>query len=148
MKFLICSFQPNSSCWWLRYLMWSWNTSCGWQVVVHLPWLTALLLMPWYHNEPRHKQQRWLEFAGNIPFFSEWLLGAKSTHVISISWHFNPQRAGPSYLSLNRSISWLLMPWLLTSPGHQQPWYWLCRICRSWSYLGKDFKYLCHINAE
>ena len=28
-----------------------------------------------------------------------------------------------------RSISWLLMPWLLTSPGHQQPWYWLCRVC-------------------
>ena len=35
---------------------------------------------------------------------------------------------GPSYLSLARSISWLLMPWLLTSPGHHQPWYWLCRI--------------------
>ena len=32
---------------------------------------------------------------------------------------------GPSYLSLIRSISLLLMPWLLTSPGHQQPWYWL-----------------------
>ena len=46
---------------------------------------------------------------------------------------------GPSYLGLTRSISWLLMPWLLTSPGHQQPWYWLCRICRSWSYLRKDF---------
>ena len=30
---------------------------------------------------------------------------------------------GPSHLSLTRSISWLLMPWLLTSPGHQQPWY-------------------------
>ena len=29
---------------------------------------------------------------------------------------------GPSYLGLTRSISWLLMPWLLTSPGHQQPW--------------------------
>ena len=40
---------------------------------------------------------------------------------------------GPSYLGLTRSISWLLMPWLLTSPGHQQPWYWLYRICRSWS---------------
>ena len=26
-----------------------------------------------------------------------------------------------------RSISWLLMPWLLALPGHQQPWYWLCR---------------------
>ena len=53
---------------------------------------------------------------------------------------------GPSLLGLTRSISWLLMPWRLTSPGHQQPWYWLYRICRSLSYLRKDFEYLCHIN--
>ena len=53
-----------------------------------------------------------------------------------------------SYLGLTRSISWLLMPWLLTSPGHQQQWHWLCRICRSWSYFRKDFKYLSHINVE
>ena len=46
---------------------------------------------------------------------------------------------GPSYLGLTRSISWLLMPWLLTSPGHQQPWYWLCRIGRLLSYLRKGF---------
>ena len=47
---------------------------------------------------------------------------------------FNPWRARElSYLGLTRSISWLLMPWLLTSPGHQQPWYWLYRICRSLS---------------
>ena len=39
---------------------------------------------------------------------------------------------GPSYLGLTRSISWLLMSWLLTSPGHQQPWYWLCRISLVW----------------
>ena len=49
---------------------------------------------------------------------------------------------GPSYLGFTRSISWLLLPWLFTSPGHQQPWYWLCRKCRPWSYLRKDFKYL------
>ena len=54
---------------------------------------------------------------------------------------------GPSYLGLTRSISWLLMPWPLTSPGHQQPWYWLCRICRSW-YLKRHFEYLCHTNVE
>ena len=54
----------------------------------------------------------------------------------------------PSYLGLTRSISWLLMPWLLTSPGHQQPWYWLYRIYRSFYYLRKCFKYLCQINAE
>ena len=55
---------------------------------------------------------------------------------------------GPSYLGLTRSISWLLMPWLLTSPGLQQPWYWLCRIGRFLSYLRKDFNYLSHINLE
>ena len=55
---------------------------------------------------------------------------------------------GQSNLCLTRSISWLMMPWLLTSPGHQQQWYWLWRICRSWSYLRKDYKYLCHINME
>ena len=48
---------------------------------------------------------------------------------------------GLSYLGLTRSISWLLMPWLLTSPGHQQPWYRLCRIDRFLSYLRKDLNY-------
>ena len=32
---------------------------------------------------------------------------------------------GQSYIGLTRSISWLLMPWLLTSQRHQQAWYWL-----------------------
>ena len=54
---------------------------------------------------------------------------------------------GPSYLGLTRSIAWLLMPWLLMSPGHQQPWYWLCRIGRFLSYLRKDFNYLHRINV-
>ena len=70
----------------------------------------------------------------------------RSVPVDSIDLTLNVR--GPSYLDLTRSISWLLMPWLLTSPGYQQPWYWLCRICRSWSYLRKDFKYMCHINVE
>ena len=55
---------------------------------------------------------------------------------------------GPSYLSLTRSISWQLMPWLLTSPGHQQPWYWLCKINKSLSCLRKNFNYLRRINVE
>ena len=46
------------------------------------------------------------------------------------------------------TISWMLMPWLLASPGHQQPWYWLCGIGRSLSCMRKDFIYLCHINVE
>ena len=55
---------------------------------------------------------------------------------------------GPSYLGLTRSISLLLMPWLLTSPGHQQQCYWLCRMGRLLSYLRKGFNYLRRINVE
>ena len=40
------------------------------------------------------------------------------------------------------------MPWLLASPGHQHPWYWLCRIGMFFSYLGKDFNHLCHVDVE
>ena len=65
--------------------------------------------------------------------------------MLSTMKHLTLNVRGPSYLGLTRSISRLLMPWLLTSPGHQQPWYWLSR---SWSYLRKDFKYMCHINVE
>ena len=54
---------------------------------------------------------------------------------------------GPSYLGLTRSISWLLVPWLLASPGHQQPWYWLCKISKSWSYMRNDFNYLWHVSV-
>ena len=32
----------------------------------------------------------------------------------------------PEYSGQTRSITWQLMTWLLASPGHQQPWYWLC----------------------
>ena len=37
------------------------------------------------------------------------------------------------------------MPWLLASPGHQHPWYWLCRIGISWSHLRKNFNYLYNV---
>ena len=55
---------------------------------------------------------------------------------------------GPSYLGLTRSISWLLMPWLLASPGHQQPWNLLCRMGRFMFYLKKNSNYLFHISLE
>ena len=40
--------------------------------------------------------------------------------------------------SMTRSITWLLMPWLLSSPGHQQPWYWMFwmnRTCLPWGWI-------------
>ena len=52
------------------------------------------------------------------------------------------------YFGSTRSITWLLMPWLLTSPGHQQPWYWLCKMGRSFSSKRKNFNYLLHLIVE
>ena len=40
------------------------------------------------------------------------------------------------------------MPWRRKSPEHQQPWYWLCRIGKFWSYLGKDFNYFYQVSVE
>ena len=76
---------------------------------------------------------------------------------ITRTWNMNYMTAelpltlnvrGPSYLGLVRSISWLLMPWLLASPGHQPPWYWRCKICKSQSCTRKDFNYLWHVSVE
>ena len=69
-------------------------------------------------------------------------------HTFSAHKYLTLNMRGLNYLCSTRSISWLLMPLLLSSPGHQQPWHWLCRIGRSLSYLRMDFNYLCHINVE
>ena len=44
--------------------------------------------------------------------------------------------------------TWLLMPWLLASPGHQHPRYWLSRIDKFLSYMRKDFNCLYHVSVE
>ena len=54
----------------------------------------------------------------------------------------------PQNFILIWSILWLLMPWLLVSPGQQQPWYWLHRIKGSFPYMRKDSIYLCHLSVE
>ena len=84
---------------------------------------------------------------GGIIAISEQSKGTLGTYFVGYIFSVN-NVWGPSYLGLTRSISLLLMPWLLASPGHQQPWYWLCRLDRSLSYLRKDFNDLCHINVE
>ena len=53
-----------------------------------------------------------------------------------ISWHLSLTLnvRGPSYLGLTRTISWLLMPWLLRSPGRKglrlvSGWGWCVCVC-------------------
>ena len=54
-------------------------------------------------------------------------------------FHLTLNVQGLSYPGLNKSISWLLMPWLLASPGHQQPWYWLCKLGLTWGRISTNF---------
>ena len=54
----------------------------------------------------------------------------------------------PKYSNRIRSIWWPTMPWSLELSGHQQPWYWLCRINRSLSSMMKDFNYLYHFSVK
>ena len=45
-------------------------------------------------------------------------------------------------------ISYVTMPWLLVSPGHQQPWLWICKIKRFFSSTRKEFNYQWHHNVK
>ena len=84
-------------------------------------------------------------------WFRQWLGAVQATSHYLNQWWLDYRRiyASLGLNELNRSISLLPMPWLLVLPGHQQPWYSLCRIGRSiMSYMRKDFNYLCLINVE
>ena len=54
----------------------------------------------------------------------------------------------PKYFERIRSVQRLLIPWLLMSPGHKQPWYYLCRISMPLSSMRKDFNFQHHIIAR
>ena len=96
-------------------------------------------VMSWCCQATSHySSQCWLLTSRMLPY------GVTRPHWISLTLNVRE----PSDLGLSWSISWLLMPWLLPSPGHQQPWYWLWRIGRSLSYLRKDFNCLSHIIVE
>ena len=112
------------------------------------------------HNRPSGRMQKILFkigqrrvfFANKDPKtnFDVWMILQK--HVLSFKCNDFLRMANLKAISfsatLTRSLSWLLMPWLLASPGHQQPWYWLCRIGRSLSYSRRSFNYLSLISVE
>ena len=52
------------------------------------------------------------------------------------------------YSRIIRPIPSLLMPWLLASPGHQQQYYWICRINGPLSSMNKDNNYLHFLSVK
>ena len=66
--------------------------------------------------------------ADNSPGTGEFSLQRASyAENVSIWWRHHDEKT--------TSMPWLLMPWLLVSPDHHQPWHWLCRIIKSSCYL-------------
>ena len=47
----------------------------------------------------------------------------------------------PTHWRITWSITWLLMPWRLTLPGHQQSWHWINRISETFAaaITGSDY---------
>ena len=131
-SFKKCSFWTHLTDWYHEYLLWN----CPKGNVIRRNW-------------------RWVKigsYNGLVPsgsIRSNWQVSNGSGNgLLPNHGVLNLSVRGQSFLGLTRSISWLLMPWRRKEPGHQQPWYWLCIICGSWSYMRKGFKYLCQINVE
>ena len=57
------------------------------------------------------------------------------------------QKVWPEYSGRTRLTPSLLISWFLASPGHQQPWYLLCRIYGPLFSIKKYFEYLCYLSV-
>ena len=71
-----------------------------------------------------------------------WLHSVKMNSVYLEMCILIPLLLKMGYFWITGSIPWRLMSWLLVLPGHQQPWYWQCRINGLLSLTKQDFYYL------
>ena len=72
-------------------------------------------------------------------FYNDSARNMMNINVLMVTCHtFNHCRveADETFCGGNMSVPWLLMPWLLACPGHQQPWQWKCRINESLFWQG------------
>ena len=72
----------------------------------------------------------------------------RTTHALGIPLNWTiVKKLRPEYCKRSRSMAWLLIPWLLTLPGHKQQW---CRYFRIKLSLSSRRKYLnnqCHLRV-
>ena len=113
-----------------------------WLMVWQCGWVACQILGELEDIEFNHRASKSSQYLMMICLIEYW----SDFRLFGEALTFNVLRL--SYLGLTRSISWLLMPWLLPSPRHQHPWYWLCRIGKFLSYFRKDFNYLCYVSVE
>ena len=110
-------------------------------------WRTNVCFASWWKQFPRYwpfvrgihrspvnspQKRRW-RGAFMFSFICAWIIrwGWFETPSSSLWRHFNVlalRTQTSNVMGITRSKIWLLMSWLFVSPGHLQPWHWLCKI--------------------
>ena len=79
-------------------------------------------------------------------------LVAMKTHLIFLETYMCLKSPyflnSPRQSNKNRSLPWLLMPWLLALPDHQALWHWQCRRDDSFPFKRKDFNCMLHLHLK
>ena len=81
-------------------------------------------------------------------WFTLFIRASHNSPLLRSGLDINPSLVRTELSWLNKVSMMFADAPFLASPGHQQLWFWLCRLGRSLSYMRKDFNYLCHVSVE
>ena len=101
----------------------NWNLKNNQQVPFYCQTLTADIIEGWLSM--RWSDLQSLQFDTKLSLWSTLMRYQSDIYTLLILKLEDPGRT--------RSMPWQLIPWLLTSPGHQQSVYWICNINQSLS---------------
>ena len=88
------------------------------------PMLAYFQLDSWEQNSVKYEWELCNFHSGKCiwKYLPEWLPFCPGGDELT------PLVLNPEYFGQTSQISWLLMPWILASPDHQEAWYLLCAI--------------------
>ena len=103
---------------------------------------TLVQVMAWCHQAPSHYlDQCWPISMSSYGFpRPQWVDQKPIVSLLVLRMRYSRNST--------RSIPWMLIPWFLLSPGHQQPWYWLHWINTALSSIREDINYIHHLLVE
>ena len=89
---------------------------------------TPLLLMPWLFESPGH-QQPWHWLCSIKWVLALWVTRSSAAMALTMQYYMGPGSLSHQAIS-SHGIDYAVLnvSWLFESPGHQQPWHWLCSI--------------------
>ena len=138
-QFTDANMHNSASLSWHTEAWWTWHTRIRKMTHCWFRWYCVICLAP-----SHYLNQWWLICSRKCIVNVIMSTVQNGIHFVQATFNIR----GLNNFGSTWSISWLLMPWLLASPGHQHPWYSPSRIGKLLSCTRKDFNYLCHVNVE